>query len=213
MGRYYSQDTAKALAEFVDRKIQGLQDKYTGRDGGTPESRARLARLRRGLDGAEPSWMMIGDELFTGWPDSLPDPDVADEEIRAAKAALELYALHQQSRRDRMAQRPGQEPSKQMTFGRACRLIEPPDSDSGRMNPVLSKLRFIEGAPDFDGVVRGIRGLVMLMRRPGKPVSLNYRSLTRDLYRLQFPDCRAQVFERWSSDYFSAPSTRNDNNV
>ncbi|PST47174.1 type I-E CRISPR-associated protein Cse2/CasB [Bifidobacterium callitrichos] len=198
MRRYYSRDKAKALAKYVNGRILDIQRDYTRRDGGTPESRARLARLRRDLDGSAPSWMMIGDELFTGWPNALPDLDDANEEVLAAKSALELYALHQQSRRDRAAQEPMSDMDKRMTFGRACRMIEP---DSSRANGVKRRLQSIEATPDFDGMVRGIRSLIMLMRQSGRMIPLDYRSLTQDLYQLQFPESRGKVFERWSFDY------------
>lgn len=204
---YYSADAEKALASYVSRKIYELQKDYTSRDGGTPESRARLARLRRGLDGAEPSWMMIGDELFTGWPDALPELDVAGQEILAAKSALELYALHQQSRREGASQQETTDPKERMTFGRACRLIEP---DPEKSNAVRKRLQTIENAPDFNGTVRGIRSLIMLMRRSGRMIPLDYYALTRDLYRIQYPDRRKGVFERWSQDFFSRVSTSED---
>lgn len=204
---YYSADAENALASYVNEKIRKLQKGYTSRDGGTPESRARLARLRRGLDGTEPSWMMIGDELFTGWPDALPEPDIAGREILAAKSALELYALHQQSRREGASQQGVTDPKERMTFGRACRLIEP---DPEKDNAVRKRLQTIENAPDFNGAVRGIRSLIMLMRRSGRMIALDYYTLTRDLYRMQYPDRRKGVFERWSQDFFSRALTSDD---
>lgn len=199
MRRYFSSDTAKEVGLFVNGKVFRLQNEYTKRDGGTPYSRAALARLRRDLDGSAPSWMLIGGDLFGEWPQSLPSPEEDPAVLRAVKATLELYALHQQSRRHGVAQSVESARTKRMTFGRACRLIQPdPEHDDG----VRRRLASAEAAPDFNGVIRSVRALILLMRGAGDgSITLDYRSLAQDLYQVQFPDSRAEVFQRWSMDY------------
>lgn len=200
MGRYFSHDTAKELGKYANRKILAIQGEYTRENGSTPQSRARLARLRRDLDGSAPSWMLIGDELFAGWPESVPLDDAHAEELNAVKTALELYAVHQQSRRDPAAQVYADKPWKRMTFGRACRHVD----DGTGSNGVWRRLSAIETAPDFEGTVRGMRSLIMLMRKVGgRLIQLDYRTLTYDLYQLQFPERRSEVLQRWSRDYHS----------
>ncbi len=85
-----------------------------------------------------------------------------------------------------------------MTFGRACRRIEP-DTDSAK--GILRRLRVAENAPDFNGIVRSMRALIMLMRNTD--IQVDYGSLASDLYLLQFSDSRGSVFQRWGRDYYS----------
>ncbi|PWG60239.1 type I-E CRISPR-associated protein Cse2/CasB [Bifidobacterium catulorum] len=199
--RFFSRDVAKALGYFVNGKIFGLQNEYTGRDGGTPASRAALARLRRDLDGSAPAWMLIGGDLFDGWSQSLPPAEDDPAALRAAKTAMELYAVHQQSKGYGVAQDTGSARADRMTFGRACRLIQP---DLEHANGVIGKLKSAEAVPDFEGVVRNMRALIMLMRSVGeRRITIDYRSLTQDLYQMQFPEARSDVFLRWSMDYHS----------
>lgn len=204
MQRFFSRDTAKEVGFFVNGKVLRLQRDYTRRDGGTPYSRAALARLRRDLDGGAPSWMLIGEDLFGEWPENLPSPEVDPAAFRAVKATLELYALHQQSRRHGVAQGSEVDRAKRMTFGRACRLIQP---DSDHDGGVRRRLSSAEAVPDFEGVVRNVRALILLMRGAGDgAIVLDYRSLAQDLYQIQFPDARSEVFQRWSMDYHAKPA-------
>lgn len=205
MRRFFSHATAKAVGAFVNKKVFLLQKEYTKRDGGTPYARATMARLRRDLDGSTPSWMVIGEDVFTDWPAELPSPEEDPAVLRAVKTSLELYALHQQSRSQGVAQSAESDRAKRMTFGRACRLIQ---SDPGRDSGVRRRLASVEAAPDFDGAVRNIRALILLMRGAGDgTIVLDYYSLAQDLYQIQFPDARTEVFERWSMDYHVKPAT------
>lgn len=92
-----------------------------------------------------------------------------------------------------------------MTFGRACRRIEP-DTDNAK--GILRRLRVAENAPDFNGIVRSMRALIMLMRNTD--IQVDYGSLASDLYLLQFSDSRGPVFQRWGRDYYAKlPSMQN----
>ncbi|RSX58170.1 type I-E CRISPR-associated protein Cse2/CasB [Bifidobacterium samirii] len=209
MARYFSRDTADKLAGFVDGKIQNIQKRYIAKPGGDSWSRACLARLRRDFDGATPSWMTVGSDLFAGWPDDVPLVDDSVREVAAVKAAMELYAWHQQSQPQGMAQESGAGKDR-MTFGKACSGLA---RDPSRAKAIRRRLEAIEACPDFNGMVRGIRALIMMMRRPGgdvKPIELDYRALTRDLYQMQFPESRSAVFQRWSRDYWNSISPDTD---
>ena len=209
MARYFSRDTADKLAKFVDDKIQLIQNQYVSKPGGTPESRAFLARLRRDFDGITPSWMTVGSDLFAGWPSEVPLDDDSVKEVAAVKAALELYAWHQQSQPRGMAQKPSAGKGR-MTFGRACSTLE---RDRSKAEAIRRRLEAVEACPDFNGMVRGIRAIIMMMRRPCSgidPITLDYRELTRDLYQMQFPETRSTVFQRWSRDYWNSLSAGTD---
>lgn len=171
-----------------------------------------MARLRRDLDGTAPTWMSIGEELFAQWPQELEAPaddsPEFDRQVNAVKVALELYAVHQQSKGQGVAQKYQTDPSSRMTFGRACRRITP---DPEQAKGVLRRLRVVESASDFNGVVRGVRTLIMLMR--GADVQIDYGSLARDLYLIQLPSQRGKVFQSWGRDYYYSKQSSNNNDV
>ena len=98
------------------------------------------------------------------------------------------------------------DPSSRMTFGRACRRITP---DPEQAKGVLRRLRVVESASDFNGVVRGVRTLIMLMR--GADVQIDYGSLARDLYLIQLPSQRGKVFQSWGRDYYYSKQSSNNN--
>lgn len=116
------------------------------------------------------------------------------------------YAVHQQSKGQGVAQKYQTDPSSRMTFGRACRRITP---DPEQAKGVLRRLRVVESASDFNGVVRGVRTLIMLMR--GADVQIDYGSLARDLYLIQLPSQRGKVFQSWGRDYYYSKQSSNNN--
>ena len=153
--------------------------------------------------------MLIGDEQFSNWPAELDAPADNSPEFErqsnAIRAALGLYAVHQRSKKQGVAQKFQSNPGLRMTFGRACRRIEP-DTDNAK--GILRRLRVAENAPDFNGIVRSMRALIMLMRNTD--IQVDYGSLASDLYLLQFSDSRGPVFQRWGRDYYAKlPSTQN----
>lgn len=117
-----------------------------------------------------------------------------------------LPAVHQQSKGQGVAQKYQTDPSSRMTFGRACRRITP---DPEQAKGVLRRLRVVESASDFNGVVRGVRTLIMLMR--GADVQIDYGSLARDLYLIQLPSQRGKVFQSWGRDYYYSKQSSNNN--
>ena len=145
-------DRANAVGKYAAKLIFDLQREYTAESGSNARSRARLARLRRDLDGTAPTWMSIGEELFAQWPQELEAPaddsPEFDRQVNAVKVALELYAVHQQSKGQGVAQKYQTDPSSRMTFGRACRRITP---DPEQAKGVLRRLRVVESASDFNG--------------------------------------------------------------
>lgn len=102
-------DRANAVGKYAAKLIFDLQREYTAESGSNARSRARLARLRRDLDGTAPTWMSIGEELFAQWPQELEAPaddsPEFDRQVNAVKVALELYAVHQQSKGQGVAQK------------------------------------------------------------------------------------------------------------
>lgn len=202
-------DKAKAVGKYAASLVYDVQREYVSGSGSSARGRARLSRLHRDLDGVSPSWMLIGDELFSNWPAELDTPADNSPEFErqsnAIRAALGLYAVHQRSKKQGVAQKFQSNPGLRMTFGRACRRIEP-DTDNAK--GILRRLRVAENAPDFNGIVRSMRALIMLMRNTD--IQVDYGSLASDLYLLQFSDSRGTVFQRWGRDYYAKlPSAQN----
>lgn len=196
-------ERAHEVALFTQRKIARLQRAYVGKGSDAADARASLARLRRlGMPGGT-SWASVGEDLFEGLLDL--DLSEADEKrvLRAITAALRLYAYHQQSKDSPMAitSSPGETGARRRSFGWSCRRIE---YDKDKAKGVRRRMASIEGVRDMDGIEHHMRALIMLMRDKG--VSVDYYQLARDLFLLQFPSARDNVFIRWGRDYFTTVS-------
>lgn len=196
-------ERANGVALFTQRKIARLQHAYVGRGPDAAGARASLARLRRlGMPGGT-SWISVGDDLFEGLLDL--NLSAADEvkALRAVTAALRLYAYHQQSKDGPVAITGSSEETsaRLRSFGWSCRRIE---YDKDKAKGVRRRMAAIEGVRDMDGIEHHLRALIMLMRDRG--VRVDYYQLTRDLFLLQFPSARGDVFMRWGRDYFTTTS-------
>lgn len=196
-------ERAHGVALFTQRKIVRLQCAYVGKGSDAADARASLARLRRlGMPGGT-SWASVGEDLFEGLLDlSLSEAD-EKRALRAITAALRLYAYHQQSKDSPMAitSSPEETGVRRRSFGWSCRRIE---YDKDKAKGVRRRMAAIEGVRDMDGIEHHMRALIMLMRDKG--VCADYYLLTRDLFLLQFPGSRGDVFMRWGRDYFTTAS-------
>lgn len=194
-------------------------------------ARAELARLRHGFDGDTMHWLTIGRTLFDRWPRNYlgdpedPDDPFMDETLNATGAGLALYAIHQQSNHRGMALLdPDVGTAATMMeygFGGACRALDPKHEEAS--STIARRLRMMEGAPDFHGVVTIMAGLIRRMRTEGATqdglshgtpgVVLDYAHLGRDLFLLQFPSTRGDVFQSWSGAYFARPRHHEDDDA
>lgn len=196
-------ERAREVALFSQRKIARLQRAYVGKGSDAADARASLARLRRlGMPGGT-SWASVGEDLFEGLLElGLSEAD-EKRALRAITATLRLYAYHQQSKDSPMAitSSPGETGSRRRSFGWSCRRIE---HDKDKAKGVRRRMAAMEGVRDMDGIEHHMRALIMLMRDKG--VRVDYYQLTRDLFLLQFPSARGDVFMRWGRDYFTTAS-------
>ena len=194
-------ERANGVALFAQRKIARLQRAYVGKGSDVADARASLARLRRlGTPGGS-SWASVGEDLFEGLLDlGLSEAD-EKRALRAITAALRLYAYHQQSKDSPMAITSSSEEmgARRRSFGWSCRRIE---YDKDKAKGIRRRMAAIEGVRNMDGIEHHMRALIMLMRDKG--VRVDYYQLTRDLFLLQFPSARGDVFMRWGRDYFTA---------
>lgn len=160
------------LAEHVARKADRLQNLYL-RD--RPEAVAELAVLRRGVSqqpGADARLVGLTMAGLYPNPNGLSD-DVQPAE-RAAYTALTLFAVHQQSHRDRRMHRHG------YSFGRSARLL---GRRSGARDAVRARFTALATATTWDERVSHARGLIQQLRAHDIP--LDYGQFARDLYELR----------------------------
>ena len=196
-------ERAHEVALFTQRKIARLQRAYVGKGSDAADARASLARLRRlGVPGGT-SWAFVGEGIFEGLLDLHLSEADERRALRAITTALRLYAYHQQSKDSPMAitSSPKEADARRHSFGWSCRRIE---YDKDKAKGVRRRMAAIEGLRDMDGIEHHMRALIMLMRDKG--VRVDYYQLTRDLFLLQFPSARGDVFMRWGRDYFTTVS-------
>lgn len=192
---------ARAIGAYAAGKVAKLQAMYLGGGSAATAARASLARLRRLDTPGGGAWVITGGEIFEDLPDL--DLSVGDERkmLRAVKATLKLYAIHQQSKQKPMAvtERGGDAPTgSRRSFGWSCGGIKPRLENA---KGVIRRLSSIESAKDFDGIEYGLRCLITLMKP--EDVRVDYYQLARDLYLLQFDFARQDVFMRWSRDFYA----------
>lgn len=185
---------ARDVAYAVNAKVGRLQAACLGR---SAAAKATLARLRRLGTPCGGSWASVGEEIFCDLPfDSYPDLE-QDRALRSVRAALTLYATHQQSKSHGMAVLSGGGHGRG-SFGSACRIVA---IRTGGGQGVLRRMSVIESASDFAGVETAVRALVCRMRTEDVP--LDYGMLARDLYLVQHDRARDGVFMGWAKDYFA----------
>lgn len=200
-------EASRAIAQCINSKVSTLQSGYLA---GRASSRASLARLRHLGTAGEASWMSVGEELFA----NLPEFDLGEEserkELESVRAALQLYAILQQSRKNPVARFSG-DSGGTGSFGNACRLYVIASNGDGAPG-VKRRLSLIEAATDFSGAMVGVRSLVRLIRdaKVKNPIQLDFGLLASDLFEIQFEDTRGDVFMRWARDYYKANPKQDD---
>lgn len=203
MGSVYQ--NASVVGGYANRKILRFQKQYLSKGREASKGRATLARLRRlGLEGG--SWLAVGGELFADLPDFALDPREEERVLNAVMATFRLYAQHQQSESDPMAFRrcedEPQEAAARRSFGWSCWCAGFAASKRGQdKDPgIKRRLASLESVVNFGGIETQLRGLMSIVKGEGVPV--DYCLLARDLYLMQVPSCRSDVFQRWARDYY-----------
>lgn len=182
----------RRIGQLVDSRIAPLQEHYLAN---TSAGVADLAALRRAAavePGSDPRvWALTVADVAFG-ADLGDDP--TDEE-RAVHAAMTLYAVHQQSQRERM-HRPG------WGLGRAVRTL---GQRVGNEDAVRRRFEALGTAATFAELMEHSRGLVRQFR--SEAVSLDYGQFADDLLSLQSPTRAGAVRLRWGRDYYRAGRT------
>lgn len=200
-------EVSRAIGKCVNTKVGTLQTGYLA---GRASSRASLARLRRLDTAGEASWMSVGEELFADLPDFDLGEDTERKELESVRAALQLYAILQQSKKNPVAMFPGNGVTTG-SLGNACYLCVKASNGKGAPG-FMRRLSSIEASTDFAGAMVGVRSLVRLIRtaKVEAPIQLDFGRLASDLFEIQFEETRGDVFMRWARDYYKANPKQDD---
>lgn len=189
------------LGEHVARTVGALQARLF-LDATQPEAAGALARLRRGI-GQAPGfdftlerYLQVPEHLLGRRPtdDALP----ADSE-QAVHDAVTLYALHQQSRRERMH-----------VEGRGLgRSLAELVRVSGGPEGVRRRFAALGTASTYQESSYHLRSLIVMLREHSIP--LDYGLLADDLQTLLRPGGQPRVQGIWGREFFrSRPATNPD---
>jgi CRISPR system Cascade subunit CasB len=180
------------LGDHVARTISGLQQRLL-RDAPHPEAVSALARLRRGL-GRDPGcdytlerYLQVPAHLLGYLP--ADDSQAADSEY-AVHDAVTLYALHQQSRRERM------HADGQGLGGALARLVRKSESPDG----VRRRFAALGTATTYPESIYHLRSLITMLREHQIP--LDYGLLADDLKTLRRPDGHTRMQSIWGREFF-----------
>lgn len=185
----------RAAGEFVDAQVTDLQNRFLSTSYRDPAAVAALARLRRGV-GKEPGEVLDLLE-FTVSPAFRPGPDgEPGMEERAVHVAMTLFAVHQQSRAERMHRRG-------RGLGVALRALHTGDQKSVP-DPLVRRFRMLGTADSVDELTHHLRGAVQLLRVGGSP--LDYGVLTDQLVTWQRGG-RSEVQLTWGRQFHRARRT------
>lgn len=188
----------RELGDHVARTVGTLQARVLSTVP-QPEAISVLARLRRGI-GRTPGFdftlerhLHVPDDLLGRRPSD--DTEAADTEY-AVHDAVTLYALHQQSRRERMH-------ADGRGLGQALSdLVRRSASPEG----VRRRFAALGTASSYHESIYHLRSLITMLREHQIP--LDYGLLADDLRTLRGPDGQSRVQGIWGREFFrSRPST------
>ncbi|GID27488.1 type I-E CRISPR-associated protein Cse2/CasB [Paractinoplanes brasiliensis] len=192
------------VGDHVARTVGRLQALYL-RDNPLPQAVSALARLRRAI-GRDPGFdYTLEDYLYV--PDELLNTrqlESATDVEYAVHDAVSLYALHQQSRAEKMH-------VDGSGLGRAmAELVRASSGPDG----VRRRFSALGTASTYQESIHHLRGLITMLR--GHQIPLDYGLLAEDLRTLRLPGGRQRVQAVWGREFFrSRPhaTTDSDNSI
>lgn len=177
------------LADAVGRTVADLQRRYRR---GEPAAAGRLARLRRAVGTPAGTVPEVWADTVGPLPERLLGRgDAPSPSESACHAALTIYAVHQQSKRDRDMHVRG--PS----VGRAASALRGQDSAT---DSATRRFLALATASSLSETVHHLRGLVQQLRDDN--IALDYGRLAEDLRRLQDPRTAPRVRLAWGRDFY-----------
>ncbi|XVU29160.1 type I-E CRISPR-associated protein Cse2/CasB [Actinoplanes sp. CA-054009] len=187
------------LGAHVARTVGRLQARLMI-DPPQPQAVSALARLRRaigrdpGFDYTLEDFLYVPDELLDTW-----QTEKASDVEYAVHDAVSLYALHQQSRREKMH-------VDGRGLGRAvAELVRASTGPDG----VRRRFAALGTASTYQESIYHLRGLITMLR--GHQIPLDYGLLAEDLCTLRRSNGRQQVQAVWGREFFRyRPTTTTD---
>ncbi|MEU7874304.1 type I-E CRISPR-associated protein Cse2/CasB [Dactylosporangium sp. NPDC049140] len=179
----------RELGEHVARTVGTLQAQVLS-DPPRPDAVAALARLRRGIGQAPgfdytlEAYLWVPEALLSRRP-----ADRADDAEQAVHDAVTLYALHQQSRRERM-----HVGGQGLGFAVAG-LVRASDGPDG----VRRRFAALGTASTYAESIYHLRGLITMLRTHQLP--LDYGLLADDLCALRRPKGRTDTQAMWGREF------------
>lgn len=179
--------------DFIKDFVWGRIERLTNL-GDSPEGKAALAKLRRGVGKAPGAIPGLWRLTLEGLPSECYSKDGKPTRGEwAAYTALTLYALHQQS------SSPKEQPMSVsgMGLGTAVRRLVHSEEDEPRV-----KRRFdaVVTAGDVFELTHHLRGLVQILKSDGIP--LDYPALARDIYWFLNQSTRDRIRLKWGREYY-----------
>ncbi|GGN93989.1 hypothetical protein GCM10010112_82880 [Actinoplanes lobatus] len=188
-----------ALGDHVARTVGSLQARLL-RDPPQPQAISALARLRRvighepGFDYTLEDYLSVPDELL-----NTRQIDPATDQDHAVHDAVSLYALHQQSRRERMH-----------IDGRGLgRAVAELAHASAGPDGIRRRFAALGTASSYHESIHHLRGLITMLR--GHQIPLDYGLLADDLHTLRRPGGRQRVQAIWGREFFRSRPQPTDN--
>lgn len=186
---------ATELARYVVGKVERIQAGLV--DQQSSAAKATAARLRRALTRPAGSVPEVWEITLGGLPENLiGHGDVPSPAEQAAHTALCLFAVHQQSRSERMHQ-------SGWGLGRSLRILHQRTGGSDALDsgPLIRRFNALSTADSLEEMLWHLRGLITQLRAEGIP--LDYGRLVRDLYSYSVPEYRDAVRLRWGRDFYT----------
>ena len=181
-------DVINELKNYVEQKIYSLT-----RDSNA-SSKADLANLRRAVGKKPGSVPEIWGLTIGGLPERFTSKNLnPNREEWTVHIALTLFSLHQQSA-DKLMHSKG----KEYSLGNSVRKLVKTNEDESRV-----KRRFdsVSTSSDIEELSNHLRGLIQILKTDS--ISLDYTSLTEDIYLFQNPEMKDKVKLKWGRDYYS----------
>jgi len=183
----------KLLALSVGSVVTRLQRQYRA---DVASASAALARLRRAVTAAPGSIPEVWQDTIGSLPPQLlGHGDEPSWHESAAHAAVTLFALHQQSQRDRDMHVPGRTLG---TAAAALRDAKRVDPDTA-LDPVTRRFLALSTSSTPAETLHHLRGFVAQLRDERVPV--DYGRLAVDLRRLRSPRGALTVRLQWGRDF------------
>lgn len=177
--------TGAAVRREVERLARGYLDNRSA-------AVAALAKLRNAVGkplGADPEVLQWTIAALPE-PAYIPDDGPTREEL-AAHTAVTLFAVHQQSLRDRRMHREG----RSIASAAGILYARSPNQDG-----VLRRFEALGTAATWDETVRHARALIRMLN--DARIALDYGFLTDDLLSMQFPGGADRVRLRWGREFY-----------